>query len=227
MAHLAQLAKILKGQCRKQSNNCSLKLTKMTTLKKTTKLAAAAIAFAGLLFSSSVTKAQSTGHDSQAWRFGIGVEPGIPTGGMRDYSHFALGGNARLQKDLNGSVSLMLTAGYTNFFARNYDLPGGGKTDNNDYGLVPVKAGIKAFFVPHAYISGEVGAGFETNENGMNYAGPVNGYDKGTKLILSPGIGYSMSGSGLDLGIRYENYSGGTSGNYGQVAFRVAYGFKL
>ncbi|WDF53753.1 hypothetical protein [Mucilaginibacter sp. KACC 22063] len=191
----------------------------MTTIKKTTRLAAAAFAVAGLLFAGT-SKAQSTGSDSQAWRFGVGVEPGIPTGNMHDFSHFALGGNARLQKDLNGSVSVMLTAGYTNFFARNYDTPAG-KTDFNDYGIVPVKAGIKAYFVPHAYVSGEVGAGFETNNNFMN------GYDKGTKLILSPGIGYSMSGSGLDLGVRYENFSGGNSGNFGQVALRIAYGFKL
>ncbi|NCD72038.1 hypothetical protein [Mucilaginibacter agri] len=188
------------------------------TTKKTTKLAAAAIAIAGLLFTSNVTKAQ--GHDSQAWRFGIGVEPGLPTGNMRDYSHFGLGGTVRLQKDLNGSVSVMLTSGYTNFFARNYDTPVG-KTDFKDYGLVPVKAGVKAFFAPHAYISGEVGAGFETNDNAFN------GYDKSTKLILSPGIGYSMSGSGIDVGLRYDNYSGGNSPNYGQVALRVAYGFKL
>jgi hypothetical protein len=189
-------------------------------ITKTTKLAAAAIAFAGLLFTNTTTKAQSTGHDSQAWRFGIGVEPGLPVGNMRDYSHFSLGGTARLQKDLNGSVSLMLTSGYTNFFARNYDTPIG-KTDFKDYGLVPVKAGVKAFFAPHAYVSGEVGAGFETSDNAFN------GYDKGTKLILSPGIGYAMSGSGIDIGVRYDNYSGANSPNYGQVALRVAYGFKL
>lgn len=189
-------------------------------ITKTTKLAAAAIAFAGLLFTNTTTKAQSTGHDSQAWRFGIGVEPGLPVGNMRDFSHFALGGTARLQKDLNGSVSLMLTSGYTNYFARNYDTPVG-KTDFKDYGIVPVKAGVKAFFAPHAYVSGEVGAGFETNDNAYN------GYDKGTKLILSPGIGYAMSGSGIDIGVRYDNYSGANSPNYGQVALRVAYGFKL
>lgn len=183
-------------------------------ITKTTKLAAAAIAFAGLLFTNTTTKAQSTGHDSQAWRFGLGVEGGIPTGDIRDYSHFALGGTARLQKDLNGSVSLMLTSGYTNFFARNYELANGIKTDNKDYGLIPVKAGIKGFFAPHAYISGEAGAGFETS-----------GDDKHTKLILSPGIGYA-SNSGLDVGVRYDNYSG-NSNNFGQVALRVAYGFKL
>jgi hypothetical protein len=194
-------------------NNCSLKLTKMT-IKKTTKLAAAAIAFAGLLFSSSITKAQSTGHDSNAWRFGIGIEGGIPTGDIHDYSHFALGGSARLQKDLNGSVSVMLTSGYTNFFARNYDLPDGTKTNFSDYGIIPVKLGLKGFVAPHVYVSGEAGAGFETS-----------GDDKHTKLILSPGLGYA-SNSGLDVGVRYDNYSG-NSNNFGQVALRVAYGFKL
>lgn len=187
------------------------------TMKKTAKLAAAAFAFAGLLFTSNVTKAQTTGHDSQAWRFGIGVEPGIPTGDMRDFSHFALGGNVRLQKDLSGSVSLMGTVGYTNFFSRNYTVAGT-TVDPDDYGLVPLKGGVKVFFAHNAYISGEAGAGFETKDGGDG--------DKHTKLILSPGIGFAMSGSGLDLGLRYDNFSGQGS-NFGQVALRVAYGFKL
>ncbi|MCJ8211518.1 hypothetical protein MUY27_17495 [Mucilaginibacter sp. RS28] len=182
-------------------------------MKKATKLAAAAFAFAGLLFTSNVTKAQTTGHDSQAWRFGVGVEPGIPTGDMRNFSHFALGGNVRLQKDLSGSVSLMGTVGYTNFFARDYGIA---NYDPKDYGIVPLKAGVKAYVAPHLYFSGEAGAGFETS-----------GSDKSTKLILSPGIGYSMSGSGLDVGLRYDNFSGGNSINYGQVALRIAYGFRL
>lgn len=182
-------------------------------MKIKTKLAAAAFAFAGLLFSTT-TKAQ--GHDSHAWRFGIGVEPGIPTGDMRNASHFALGGNLRLQKDLSGSISIMGTAGYTNFFSRNYTV-GGVTYDPKDYGIIPVKAGIKAFFVPHAYVSGEVGAGFETRDDAYG--------NKNTKLVLSPGIGYAMSHTGLDLGIRYENYSGGNTGSFGQVALRVAMGF--
>lgn len=187
-------------------------------ITKTSKLAFAAIAFAGLLFSGSAKAQKATGYDSQGVRFGIGIEPGIPTGNIRNFSHFALGGTARLQYDLKGPVSLMLTSGYTNFFSRDYYV-GNVNVSPKDYGLIPLKAGIKIFPSHNFYISGEAGAGFETS------SGYYNNYNKGTKLILSPGIGIAESRTGLDIGLRYENYSGGNSGGYGQLALRVAVGF--
>ncbi len=185
-------------------------------LKNTTKLAITSIAFAGLLFAGK-TNAQTTKNpgDSEGLRFGIGVEPGIPTGDIRNFSHFAIGGSARLQYDLRGPVSLMLTSGFTDFIAR--DVTVGATTVKPDnYGIVPVKVGAKIFPAHNFYFSAEAGPGFETN-----------GVNKSTKLILSPGIGVAESHSGLDLGLRYENYSGGNSGNFGLVALRIAYGFRL
>ncbi|QQL51301.1 hypothetical protein [Mucilaginibacter ginkgonis] len=199
--------------------------------KNSTKLALTSLAFAGLLFAGKANaqekKGLASGSDSQGFRIGIGVEPGIPTGDrIRPYSHFALGGNLRAQYDLKGPVSLMLTAGYTNFFGRDYTSSAtiGGTTVTSttkapDYGLIPVKAGIKIFPAHNFYFSGEAGVGFETNNNYEN-AG-----NKSAKLILAPGLGFAESYTGLDIGLRYENYSGGNSGTFGQVALRVAYGF--
>lgn len=175
-------------------------------MKKLTKIVAAASFAVATLFASNVVKAQSrTGAND--WRFGVGVEAGIPTGDLNDASKFALGGTARLQYGAAKNVALTLTSGYYNFFTKkigNYNPP--------DQGLIPVKAGIKAYTDGGFYISGEVGAGFETR------------YAKNTKLLLSPGLGYSWSN--VDLGVRYENFSG-QSNNYGMVAARLAYGFKL
>ncbi|WP_449440518.1 hypothetical protein [Pedobacter steynii] len=63
------------------------------------------------------------------------------------------------------------------------------------------------------YGLGELGAAF----------GVTNG--SGTSFLYSPALGYSWS-NGLDLGVKYEGLSKG-GGNLGQVALRIAYGFKL
>jgi len=178
-------------------------------MKNSTKWITSAFAAVAILFASNV-KAQTTGHDSKGvWRLGIGVEAGIPTGDLNSFSNFDLGGTARLQYDAKSNLSYMLTAGYYSVFAK--ELANGVKPDN--LGIIPLKAGLKVYPVANIYLSGEVGAGLETN------------YGKNTKLIVSPGIGYSGN-QGLDVGLRYENFSGQGS-NYGLVGLRVAYGFAL
>ena len=185
-------------------------------MKKLSKVIAAASFAVASLFAANTVSAQTT-TPANAWRLGIGVEAGVPTGVLKDGSNFGLGGTARLQYGINNSTAFTLTSGYYNFFAKSYDLPGGGSIKGEDLGMIPVKAGIKAYVGSGFYVGGEVGAGFETK---ARYA---NG-DKDTKLILSPGVGYSWSN--VDLGVRYENFSGQNL-NYGMVAARLAYGFKL
>lgn len=174
-------------------------------MKKLTKLAAAALTAVALFIGTNV-KAQTT--PASALRFGIGLEAGIPTGNIKDYSKFELGGTARLQYGLANNLALTLTSGYYNLFATSDYKDIGGKS----IGIVPVKIGIKAFFADNLYFSAEGGAGFETK------------YDKNTKLLLSPGLGYASKS--WDVGVRYENLSG-QSDNYGLVGLRIAYGFGL
>jgi hypothetical protein len=80
-------------------------------------------------------------------------------------------------------------------------------------GMIPVKAGAKIFFAESAYFSGELGAGFGTEDGAK------------TAFLWAPGVGYGFD-NGLDLGLRYEGaeYKGAS---LGQIALRVAYGFKL
>lgn len=180
-------------------------------MNTSTKWIASAVTAVAIFLGSNV-KAQTTSNAGDAWRLGIGVEAGVPTGNRSDFSKFELGGTARLQYDTKSNLSFMLTSGYYNMFAKDQKI--GTTTYKYDSaGLVPVKAGIKAFATSKIYFSGEVGAGFETN------------YAKNTKLIVSPGIGYANAG-GLDIGVRYENFSG-QNDNYGLVGLRLAYGFKL
>ena len=180
-------------------------------MKKFTKLTAATMAVAALFFTSNlIAQTTATTATPSPWHLSIGIEPGIPTGNATDISSFEIGGTARLQYNADKSFAVMLTAGYYDFM---------GKTDPNNSSvkftsleMVPVKVGAKYYAAPMFYIDGEAGFGFDMN------------YENHTKLILSPGIGYD-SGS-LDIGLRYENYSGNNN-SFGLIGLRVAYGFGL
>jgi hypothetical protein len=175
-------------------------------MKKMSTFIAAAFT-AAAIFIGTNANAQST--PKSAFRFGLGLEAAAPTGNLHDVSNFGLGGTARLQYGVADNLALTLTSGYYNFFLKDpyKNIPGA-----NDVGVVPLKAGIKAFFSQNLYFGAEVGAGFETNSGGD------------TKLIVAPGLGWANRT--WDIGARYENFSG-QSNNYGAVALRIAYGFEL
>ncbi|MHA4895154.1 hypothetical protein ACXZ1K_10395 [Pedobacter sp. PWIIR3] len=169
-------------------------------MKFSTKVLASAVAAIALFMTTNVN-AQSG--DSKATRLGVGLNVGVPT--TTGYS-FAVGGDLRLQKDFSSNISGILSAGYNSYSLK--DSYGGGSV-----GLIPVKAGAKIFFAESAYFSGELGAGFSTENGG------------GTAFLWAPGIGYGFD-NGLDLGLRYEGAEF-KSGSIGQVALRIAYGFRL
>jgi hypothetical protein len=178
---------------------------KQTTMKNAIKMMAIAMSAIAIFFTTNV-KAQTT--DKSAWRLGFGIEGGIPTGSLHDYSKFELGGTARLQYGVCKNVALTLTSGYYNFFADQAAKDVGGKS----IGVVPLKLGAKAFFSQNLYFGAEAGAGFETN------------YAKNTKFLWSPALGWANKS--WDVGVRYEGFQG-QSDNYGVVALRLAYGFTL
>ncbi|WP_316788156.1 hypothetical protein [Pedobacter frigoris] len=167
-------------------------------MKNSTKILASAVAAVALFFTTSVNA-----QDSKALRLGIGLNAGLPT--TKAYS-FVIGGDLRLQKDFSSNISGLLSAGYNSWSLK--DSYGGGSV-----GMIPVKAGAKIFFAESAYVSGELGAGFGTESNSS------------TAFLWAPGVGYGWD-NGLDLGLRYEGaeFKGGS---IGQVALRIAYGFKL
>ena len=195
----------------------------MNTLKNLKSI----FALAGALLLGFTANAQDTAEDNydQGFRLGFGINAGYV---LNDPYDFALGGDIRLQYDLSKRTSLTLTTGFTNFFA--------GKVNNvdvKDYGFIPVKAGFKAFVWEDSfYVLGEAGAGFGvTNREKDNEPG----YNDKTSFILSPGIGYATKY--IDLSLRYEHYSDipvfesnspfGNGIGTGQIALRIAYGFKL
>jgi len=147
----------------------------------------------------------------QGWRLGFGLNAGLPTQDPYDYN---LGADVRLQYDISKRYSVTLTTGFSNFF-----VPG----DDNDLGYIPAKIGFKGFVLKDKlYLLGEAGFAFSV----------TNDYSKNS-LILSPGIGYATKY--IDLSVRYEYYNdfpsldgdGNPKDGLGQIALRLAYGFRL
>lgn len=178
-------------------------------MKNFTKILASAAAVVALFFSTTV--------NAQTPNFGIGVNVGAPTN--NDYFNLSLGADVRVQFNVVEQLSVPVTVGYTHFLAKDFDVAGV-TVEGQDYGFIPVKAGLKYFFSETGsglYALGEVGAAFGLTEQSK------------TGFIYSPAVGYSWS-NGLDLGVKYEGISKGvkyTNDNIGHVALRIAYGFKL
>jgi hypothetical protein len=186
-------------------------------MKTMTKVIAGAFTALAIFIGTNV-KAQTVPKD--AFRLGVGVEGLLPVGNLHDISNVGIGGTARLQYGIANNLALTLTSGYYNFFGKEIGNTG---VKYKSLGMVPVKAGIKAFFTNNLYFGAEVGAGFETKAFG-DFQGDNADLKKDTKLILAPGLGYASKS--WDVGVRYENYSG-QSNNYGTLGLRIAYGFGL
>ncbi|MCF6140457.1 hypothetical protein L1S34_04090 [Flavobacterium sp. K77] len=194
----------------------------MTISRKVTTgiLAAAAFIFTATT-QAQETKNAATNYD-QGFRLGVGLNAGYST---NDPYKLALGADVRGQYDLSKRYSLTLTTGYTNLFQSKADgFPG--QTEGKDLGLIPAKAGFKAFiWDDQFYVMGEAGAAFAVSN-------VDNTRDK-TSLLLSPSIGYATKY--IDVSLNYTHYNhldrlnnNGTVGRgVGQVGVRLAYGFKL
>jgi len=175
-------------------------------MKKSTKFFASAVAAVAIFFTT----------NASAQKIGIGANLGIPTS---DSYSFAAGIDARIQFDVTKQLSVPVATGYTHFFAKDNVsyLPG---ENLPDYGYIPVKTGLKYFFDPSGsgiYAMGEVGAAIGVSDHAK------------TTFLYAPTLGYSWS-NGLDLGVKYENTGKSVDfrgSNTGQVALRIAYGFKL
>jgi hypothetical protein len=141
------------------------------------------------------------GYDG-GFRLGFGLNGLAATG---DYYNWGLGGDVRLQYDLNRRYSLTLTTGYTHLFAEEEDFV-------DDLGYIPAKLGFKAFVWEDSfYVLGEIGAAFAV----------TNDVDE-TAFLWSPGIGYANKN--FDLSLRYQALD---DFDTNQIALRLAYGFKI
>jgi len=194
-------------------------------MKNTFKISALVLALAGLSLGATAqttTPVSGATTSSNAVRFSIGVDAGIPTGKLSDSYNWNLGGS--LQADIPVASQLFVTvnAGYDNIFGKKI---AGSQLTATDIQLLSVKAGLKFFPVSNFYIQGEAGAGFALNKADV-------GFDNATAFIYAPQIGYQFQLGGkniIDAGVRYEGSTKFNSkiddSKVNFVALRLAYGF--
>lgn len=169
------------------------------------------LGFASFAQSTPGTLPEAAENYDQGFRLGFGANGGYM---FEEPYGLTLGADVRLQYDLSKRTSITLTTGFTNLFIDG---------DAKDLGFIPVKAGFKGFiWEDQFYLLGEAGAGFAVTNDYNDTTDPT--------LILSPGIGWVAS-KYIDLSLRYEYYNDwmNADGNkgVGQLALRVAYGFKI
>jgi hypothetical protein len=200
-------------------------------MKRTFKISALILAFAGLSFGASAqttttttTTTSTTTTTPGGIRYSIGVDAGIPTGNFKDAYKWNLGGS--LQADIpvyKNQLFVTVNAGYNNVFGKK-DVANTG-VDVPSIQLLPVKAGLKFFPIDNFYVQGEAGVGFLLNKSDF-----FN--DKSAAFVWAPQIGVQFpvsAGSFIDAGVRYEatsKYSSNFSASkVNFVGVRVAYGF--
>ena len=183
-------------------------------MKNITKLISATAIVAVCFFS---TKARAQGIPYGQVKFDVGLEGAAPTYDARTLSNIMGGATGRFQLGLGDYLTVIATSGYYNFFDKTSTI-NGVSVKEPGLGVVPLKVGLKGYLGKSGlYITGEVGAGFETSKDLT-----TNQYD--TKQIASAGLGYVYHN--WDYGVRYESLSGDEF-NYGIIALRVAYSIKL
>jgi len=152
--------------------------------------------------------AQTKGSD--AGKFSIGIDAGLPIGDASNVYSFAIGGSLKYDMPIGSGAFVNLTAGYQSFLVKS-SLKNAGLGFPSSSGFVPVKVGLKYYFEGQGfYGEGQLGVAFSTESGG------------GKAFAYAPGVGYTLDG-GLDLGVRYEAWS--NNGTVSQVALRVAYSF--
>ena len=177
-------------------------------MKSLSKLTVAAFIIAAMFFTTTA-KAQTT--PANTLRMSIGVDAGLPTGNLTIGSNFVLGGTIHLQYGICNNFAVSLASGADHFFSKINPATG---IVFDSFGIIPIKAGVKWFFVPGLYVAGEGGIAIEETDSGAG----------NTKMLLSPELGWANTR--WDVGVRYDNFSG-QSDPYGFVALRVAYCFPF
>lgn len=145
-------------------------------------------------------------------RFSVGLEAGLPTGDAAEGFGVFLGGSAKVEVPLSGSLYGTGSAGFVNL---SYEKDVKDAIDDlPKQNFIPVKVGAKYFFTQNIYGAGELGAVFGTAEGA------------GTAFAWTPGIGLSYPVSdknNIDFDIRYESWA--NDGSLNQIGFRIALKF--
>ena len=138
-------------------------------------------------------------------KFSVGAELGVPTGVLNTIYSLAVGATAQADVKIDTDAALTFNAGIIQYIGRKI------KNTNFKYrseALIPLLVGVKYYFTPMVYGSGQLGTSISTATNG------------GSSFTYIPGVGFKFDEK-LDLLVKYTGYSG----NGGAFGVRLGYTF--
>jgi len=125
-----------------------------------------------------------------AGEFNLGLDVAMPLYRMNTIFNEAVGGSFKFEYRQEKDLYFTISGGYEAFSTKQIFESVSVKST---YSYVPIKAGVKYYFIDGFYGEGQFGAAFYTQHRG------------GVGFDYSPGIGYSFK-QGFEIGIRYESW---------------------
>lgn len=148
----------------------------------------------------------------------IGLEAGLATGNLRNFSSMGVGGTIKYAYNFNENMAATFQSGYIDFISKN-------EKSNNYYSgkintsQIPIKAGFR-YSIGRFYFEPQLGVSLihqkfvdeneSTNTSAFTYAGNI-------------GV---LATRNFDMSVRYEGMSK-SNGSLGYLALRLAYSFPL
>lgn len=154
----------------------------------------------------------ATAQDAQKFRFSVGPELSFATGSFALTHSVGFGATIQAEIPLQQNLYGTATTGFIVYGGKSSSV----NTKNKSQTIIPIKVGIKYFFIGGFYGAAQIGVGilgnYETN--------------KGTAFAYTPQIGYEFktkSGKAVDATFKYDGYS--KNGTIEAIGFRLAYIF--
>ena len=137
--------------------------------------------------------------------FSLGAEFGVPTGNLNTIYSVAVGATAQADIKIDTDAALTFNTGIIQYVGKKI------KNTNFKYrseALIPLLVGVKYYFTPMVYGSGQLGTSISTQQNG------------GSTFTYIPGVGFKFD-ERIDLLVKYTGYSG----DGGAFGVRLGYTF--
>ena len=138
-------------------------------------------------------------------KFSLGAELGVPTGNLNTRYSIAVGATVQADVKIDTDAALTFNTGVIEYVGKKI------KNTNFKYrseALIPLLVGVKYYFTPMVYGSGQLGTSISTAQNG------------GSTFTYIPGVGFKFDEK-LDLLVKYTGYSG----DGGAFGVRLGYTF--
>src|SRR5438105_1579141 len=156
----------------------------------------------------------------------IGLEPSIPLGHFHDYAGFGFGASLQGEIKPGKNVGITINAGYIAYSGKTVD-----SFEYLSFKYWPIMGGLK-IYMGKAYVHGQAGAGFGTNDLGTSfwYGGGLGiNFTKRIDAELryagwkQSEVGSNASGGGVYGG--GTGGGGGYGGHYSTIGLRMAINF--